>query len=63
VVASQVQLIGGAAVKAKNEALFLGRVPHVRQSVHGPKKIGRSPFQRYYNAGEKTAAKSKNSEA
>ena len=34
----------GAAVGAKNEALFPGRVPHVRQRVHGPKKMGRSPF-------------------
>jgi hypothetical protein len=41
-------------VEAKNEAPFPGRVPHVRPSVHGPKKIGRSPFQRYYNAGKKT---------
>jgi hypothetical protein len=27
---------------AKNEALFPGRVPHVRPNVHGPKKPGRS---------------------
>jgi hypothetical protein len=34
------------AVGAKNETRFPGRVPHVRLSVHGPKKTGRSPFQR-----------------
>src|SRR5882757_3289051 len=31
---------------AKNEAPIPGRVPHVRLSVHGPKKTGRSPSQR-----------------
>src|SRR5579863_5494307 len=30
--------------RAKNEALFPGRVPHVRPSVHGPKMTGRSPL-------------------
>jgi hypothetical protein len=29
--------ICGTEVGAKNEALFSGRVPHVRPSVHGPK--------------------------
>ena len=33
--------------RAKNEALFPGRVPHVRPSVHGPKMTGRSPSQRF----------------
>ncbi len=28
----------------KNEALFPGRVPDVRPSVHGPKRTGRSPI-------------------
>jgi hypothetical protein len=42
-----VEFIGVAVVGAKNEALFLGRVPHVRPSVHGPKKTGRSPSQRF----------------
>ena len=51
-VATQVQFIGGAAVGAKNEALFPGRVPHVRPSVHGPKKTGRSPFQRFCYKGK-----------
>jgi len=35
------QFIGGATVGAKNEALFPGRVPHVRQSVH-PDFLSRS---------------------
>jgi hypothetical protein len=26
-----------------SEALFPGRVPHVRLSVHGPKKMGAAP--------------------
>jgi hypothetical protein len=43
---------------AKNEALFPGRVPHVRLSVHGPNKTGRSPFRRSCYEG-KTGAKSK----
>jgi hypothetical protein len=30
---------------------------------HGPKKTGRSPFERLYYAGKKTAAKSNNSHA
>jgi hypothetical protein len=38
-----------------SEALFPGRVPHVRLSVHGPKKMGRSPFQRFHFAGKGTA--------
>jgi hypothetical protein len=33
------QFIGGVAVGAKKEALCPGRVPHVPQSVHGPKRI------------------------
>src|SRR5271155_105571 len=45
-VATQMELFL-AAVEATNEALLSGRVPHVRQSVHGPKKTGRSPFQRF----------------
>ena len=32
--------VGLAEVGAKNEAFFSGRVPHVRPSVHGPKKTG-----------------------
>src|SRR5271154_183125 len=32
------------------------RVPHVRISVHGPKKTGRSPIQRSRYAGKKTVA-------
>src|SRR6202043_1098085 len=32
---------------SSREALFPGRVPHVRPSVHGPKKTGRSPSQRF----------------
>ena len=43
--ATFVEVIGVAVVGAKNEALFPGRVPHVRPSVHGRKKVGRSPFQ------------------
>jgi hypothetical protein len=35
------------------KARFPGRVPHVRPSVHGPKKTGRSPFQRFCYAGKK----------
>ena len=57
------QFLGGTAVGAKNEALFPGRVPHVRPGVHGPKKTGRSPFQRYFYAGKETAAKSENPRA
>jgi hypothetical protein len=30
----------------RSEAHLPGRVPHVRHSVHGPKKTGRSPFKR-----------------
>ena len=37
---------------AMSQARFLGRVPHVRLSVHGPKKMGRSPFQRFRAGGE-----------
>jgi len=43
----------------KHEAIFPGRVPHVRRGVHGP-KMGRSPFQRCGYAGKKNAAKGKN---
>jgi hypothetical protein len=41
-----VEFIGGGAavLGAKNEALSPGRVPHVRLSVHGAKKTGRSPI-------------------
>jgi hypothetical protein len=39
--------VGATRLEKNNEALFPGRVPHVRQSVHGPKKMGRSPFQRF----------------
>jgi hypothetical protein len=46
---------GSKPGEAKNEAGFPGRVPHVRPSVHGPGKTGRSPFRRYW-----LAAKSKN---
>src|SRR5450631_898257 len=42
-VSSLVEFIGSAAVRAKNQALFPGRVPHVRPSVHGPKKMGAAP--------------------
>jgi hypothetical protein len=38
-----VEFIGVAVVGAKNEALFPGRVPHVRPRVHGPKKTGAAP--------------------
>jgi len=41
------EFIGVAVIGAKNEALFPGRLPHVRLSVHGPKKTERSPFQRF----------------
>src|SRR6266851_4500541 len=46
-VATFVEFVGVAVVGAKTEALFPGRVPHVRPSVHGLKKTGRSPFQRF----------------
>jgi hypothetical protein len=42
--ATFVEFIGVAVVGAKNEALFPGRVPHVRPSVHGLKTTGRSPI-------------------
>ncbi|MDX6461186.1 MAG: hypothetical protein QOE55_4883 [Acidobacteriaceae bacterium] len=42
------------------KVLDSGRRPHVRPSVHGPRKTGRSPIQRYCYAGKKTAAKIKN---
>jgi hypothetical protein len=42
-----VEFVGDAVVGAENEALLSGRVPHVRHSVHGQKKMGRSPFQRF----------------
>jgi hypothetical protein len=32
--------IGSPEARSKNQAHFPGRVPHVRQSVHGPKKMG-----------------------
>jgi hypothetical protein len=35
-------------------------VPHVRSSVHGPKKTGRSPFQRFCYASKRTAAEGEN---
>jgi hypothetical protein len=53
------QFIVGAAVRAKNQALFPGRVPHVRLSVHGLKKMGRSPFRRSCWTDKRTAAKRK----
>ena len=34
-----------------------GRVPHVRTSVHGTKKTGRSPFQRSCHAAERQLLK------
>jgi hypothetical protein len=44
---------------AMSQARFPGRVPHVRRArpglpwgVHGPKKMGRSPFQRFRAGGE-----------
>jgi hypothetical protein len=37
---------------ASKQACFPGRVPLVRLSVHGPKKTGRSPFERFCYAGE-----------
>ena len=59
------QFIGGIAIGAKNEALFPGRVPHVRPSVHGPKThfsnafipcagilpLGRSPLHVWQSVG------------
>jgi hypothetical protein len=51
--ATLVEFIGVAVVGAKNEALFPGRVPHVRPSVHGLKTTGRSPFERFCNAAKK----------
>jgi hypothetical protein len=39
----EMELMGVAVVGAKNEAFFPGRVPHVRPSVHGPKKMGAGP--------------------
>jgi hypothetical protein len=38
-----------------NEPLIPGRVPHVRPSVHGTKKTGRSPFQRSFYDGKNAA--------
>jgi hypothetical protein len=58
-IASMVEYIDGAGVGAKNQALSPGRVPHVRLSVHGPRKIGRSPFRRFCSTGKWTAAKRK----
>jgi hypothetical protein len=45
--------------RTKNEALFTGRVPHVRQSVRGPTKMGRSPFHRYCFAGRRMQPKAR----
>jgi hypothetical protein len=42
--ASRVEFIGVAVVTAENGALFPGRVPHVRQSVHGPKTNSSNAF-------------------
>jgi hypothetical protein len=38
---------------SKDGALFPGRVPHVRPSVHGPKKTGRQPLQTLLLCGKK----------
>jgi len=46
------EFVGVAVVGAKTEALFPGRVPHVRPSVHGLKKTGRSSFERFCNAAK-----------
>jgi hypothetical protein len=43
-------------VGANNKAHYPGRVPHVRLSLHGPKKMGRSPFYRSYSASERQLA-------
>ena len=51
-VATFAEFVGVAVVGAKTEALFPGRVPHVRPSVHGLKKMGRSPFERFCNAAK-----------
>jgi hypothetical protein len=53
-----VEFIGVAVVGAKNEALFPGRVPHVRTGVRGPKKTG-AALPTLLLFGKKTAAKSK----
>jgi hypothetical protein len=45
--ATPTQVHRGVAIGANNEVILPGRVPHVRFSVHGPKKMGRSPFLRY----------------
>jgi hypothetical protein len=55
--------VSSAALEQTTRPRFPGRVPHVRLSVHGPKKTGRSPFQRFCYAGKKTTAKSKNGRA
>ncbi len=47
------EFIAIAVVGAKDEALFAGRVPHVRPSVHGLKKTGHSPFERFCNAAKR----------
>jgi hypothetical protein len=51
-VATFVEFVCVAVVGAKTEALFPGRVPHVRPSVHGLKKTGRSSFERFRNAAK-----------
>jgi hypothetical protein len=43
-------------VGANNKAHSPGRVPHVRLTLHGPKKMGRSPFYRSYSASERQLA-------
>jgi hypothetical protein len=58
-VATFVEFVGVAVLGAKTEAFFPGRVPHVRPSVHGLKKTGRSSFECFFECGEDTAAKSK----
>ncbi len=52
-------MVTSVVAEGAKAALLPGRVPHVRPSVHGPKKTGRSPFQRFCYAGKKTAAMSK----
>ena len=51
-VATFAEFVCIAVVGAKTEALFPGRVPHVRPSVHGLKKTGRSSFERFCNAAK-----------
>jgi hypothetical protein len=59
-VATQVEFRRGRMVRTKNEALFSGRMPHVRPSVHEAEKDGAQPLSMLCYVGEKSAAKSKN---